>query len=81
MGSPIMLQETAYYALYSKFAEKMIDNRVRRKMLLAFVVYCSIIAAFNNHLMYLLGKLQLKHSIRKYEAFNKENALPAAKQE
>ena len=26
MGSPIMLQETAYYALYSKFAEKMIDS-------------------------------------------------------
>ena len=26
MGSPIMLQETAYYALYSKFAERMIDS-------------------------------------------------------
>ena len=45
MGSPIMLQETAYYALYSKFAEKMIDSytciEYEEKMLLAF---CCIVA-------------------------------------
>ena len=39
MGSPIMVQETAYYA---KFAEKMIDSYTRieyeEKMLLAFIV-------------------------------------------
>ena len=42
MGSPIMLQETAYYALYSKFAEKMIDSytciEYEEKCYLAFVV-------------------------------------------
>ena len=26
LNAPIMLQETAYYALYSKFVEKMIDS-------------------------------------------------------
>ena len=42
MGSPIMLQETAYYALYSKFAEKMIDSytyiEYKEEMLLAFCI-------------------------------------------
>ena len=45
MSSPIMLQETAYYALYSKFSEKMIDSytciEYEENMLLAF---CCIVA-------------------------------------
>ena len=41
MGSPIMLQETAYYYAYSKFAGKICYTCIEyeEKMLLAVVVY------------------------------------------